>query len=1846
MSSGDDTRILNMRINNKEFLKGTGDSLKAIDTLNKGIDNAGKGKSMQGLSSSVDTVKNRFSALQVVGVTALATIANKAVNAGLSFAKSFTVGPILDGFREYEKLLTSTQTIVANTGKELENFDKGERIKIVGSYLDALNDYSDQTIYNFGQMAENIGKFTAAGVKLQPSVDAIKGMANSAALFGSSSEQLNTAMYQVSQALASGTIKLMDWNSLVNAGMGGENMQMALKATARTFDGLGGKMDAAIKKNGSFRESLKEGWLSADVFTKAMKVMGGQALNATSSVKSLEKLGLAPATVEAIKAGGAFKFTTKDIQNLKEQGFDKATIGALEMGKSVAFTAKQLEGMGYSKEAAKDLARLSADAIESATKIKTFTQLIDVVKESIGSGWAQIFRRLFGDLEKAGKLWTTVGNKITGALDKIFYSTDLALGQWEELGGYEKLWGGLGNIFKSIGNLLQPVLKLFGALLPSTSSAGSTMYNLTNAFYEFTVMLEKVTSSTTLLNPVFEALGNVVGAVFGAFMDLVGLFAPLGSALLGLVGAIGEVNGGLGDLSGFSSGIGKVFDAFNQARLAVLEPFVNVLTNIILAFKDFASGALDAEGLGVRLRAAFGNFGDDILNLFDKGKNAAMDLIAGLRSGLTDGAGGMKGSIQGFVQGFVDFFKGLLGINSPSTVFMEFGRNIVEGLVEGIKSILSTLGDAISSMVSFIGDQFSEIDKFDLANLVSAIFGGAVFLTIRRFMNAISGAFEGFGQFGANINDVLEQTTSTMKTVQTGIKAKALLNIALAIGVLAASLWLLSKIPADKLAIGLGTVGALLAGLTATMNIMAKNAATTKTAIASLTAMAFAMTLMATAILILSAAVLAFGNMGVETLAKGLTAVAVALGILSVTAIVLSKAAPSMFLASAGILLLAVALTALAPAILIYSKIPWPTLFSGIFKMAAALVILGIAMIPLSAMAPLVLIAAAALVVLAAGLTGMLAVITLFNTVSWGTIMGGVAKIGVALIVLGAAAGIAAIPLAALGIAMLALGAGFFLFGAGLALAGVGIAAIAAAGTAAAAVLVTALSGFLSLLPLLAVQLVAALRTAVEALAQAAPEIVDGLVTIGTELLRGIAELSPKIVETAITILTDFVNAIVDARLMIFNAAIDLIEGFIQALRDRLPNLIQAGTDLLVGLITGIGAASAQLVTAAGEAILNFLNAVNTAVTVYLPQILAVGRSIATNLVLGLVQGLIPAPLLNAFTSFVDTIVNFFRGLLGINSPSTVFAGFGRNIVEGLANGIRALFGLASSAISGLVSRVVGIASGLPGKVRAGLSSLGGILKNLFTSAFNGAVSLVKNGVSNIGSAISRIPGILKGIVSSVGSAAKSIGSAVVNGIKNGLGAAVGAVGNLASTVSRNIKSAINSALNLPLTTPNISIKIGPKSFGIGGKTLIPRFAKGVTGFGGGTALVGEVGPELVTMGRGANVITNKSLAAFMKQVNALTKVLTSGSGSQNSPGGAVSYVVSADFKGDPKRSGTAFAANIAAGLINGLKANQGMVNTGMASMATGLSNSFAEVLQINSPSRVFQTYAKFVGQGFINGLVASVDEVKKAAAALGNASILAIAKTITDGQLKLEAIRGKANAYSDAADELRAKARRTKSKKARKRLEAEARALDKKAKQQAAGVAAQAKRVAAENEAAERAEQYKNADTQGKADMKKEDAAKKAQEASAAREQAIRLKQEANLIRKRDKKRAKELDKQAAAALARSKTLADTSERYALEASQLTEKAKQEAAAEAQQEQQSQIQSVTASDVAAAQAAFDAYTRQLRDAEREASLVERVVNNNFEQNNYSPEAISPADAYRNGKSLVSLAEKKLAPTG
>lgn len=417
MSKVVDERVVQMQFDNSQFERNVSTSMSTLDKLKRSLNlsgaakglselgNAAKGISMNGLGSAVDTVRTKFSALQVIGVTALANITNSAVNAGKRIVNALTLEPVMTGFQEYETQMGAIQTILANTQS------KGSTLNDVNKALDELNHYADKTIYNFTEMTRNIGTFTAAGIDLKTSVSAIQGIANLAAVSGSTSQQASTAMYQLSQALAAGTVKLMDWNSVVNAGMGGEIFQNALK---KTSEELKTGAEAAIKAKGSFRESLSEGWLTSQVLTETLKKFTTSGANEYVA----EYTGL---SVDAIQAA----------LDSAEAQYGEAD--------AIKYASKALaEKSGKNQQEIEDALNMAKTAEDAATKVRTFGQLWDTLKEAAQSGWTSTWQIIVGDFEEATDFLTRLSEGIGGFLQGMsdarnqFLSEGLSSG-WKQL---------------------------------------------------------------------------------------------------------------------------------------------------------------------------------------------------------------------------------------------------------------------------------------------------------------------------------------------------------------------------------------------------------------------------------------------------------------------------------------------------------------------------------------------------------------------------------------------------------------------------------------------------------------------------------------------------------------------------------------------------------------------------------------------------------------------------------------------------------------------------------------------------------------------------------------------------------------------------------------------------------------------------------------------------------------------------------------------------------------------------------------------------------------------------------------------------------------------------------------------------------------------------------------------------------------------------------------------------------------------------------------------------------------------------------------------------------------------
>lgn len=946
MSKEIEQRVVEMRFDNKQFESATAQTMSTLDKLkqklnfkgaSKGLENVGqaaKKVDMSGLSAAVDTVRTRFSALEVMGVTALANITNSAVNAGKRMVSALTMDPILTGFQEYETQMGAIQTILANTQS------KGSTLDDVNSALSELNKYADQTIYNFTEMTKNIGTFTAAGVGLDASVNAIKGIANLAAVSGSTSQQASTAMYQLSQALAAGRVSLMDWNSVVNAGMGGEVFQTALIRTARQ---MGTGVDEAIKKYGTFRESLTQGqWLTAEVLTETLAQISG------------------------------------------------------------AYTEADLIAQGYSKDSAKAIVELAETAVSAATDVKTFTQLWDTMKESAQSGWAQTWQLIVGDFEESKALFSEFGDLFGGIIQRasdarnsllesaLSSNWDKLTKQIEEAGVTTEAFNSeLEKTIKAQGLDLDTIIKSYGSLEnafrkgalesnlitktlrnmagATTDASGATVdltdkltyfqtvvnkvwkgdyangeeriKALTEAGYDYATVQDLVNKTVDGHRLTLEDLTDVQLEAVGytseeitKLRELADQAEKTGTPLNELIANIAKPSGreliwdsvfnilnSIISISGAvkkawenafppmtSSALYKIIEGVNSLTEALvpstetlekltrtfagLFAVLDIITTITggalkTAFKVFTSvlGMADIDILGFtahigdlvvgfrdwllennRVVKGFDGFIEgcrSVVEIVRDWINAFLELpyIQSSIADFTSFTGSAFNSISGYFSGglealskFINRVKTLYAVNpieNLDLIFRDFSTNVigyftnVDDLFDSIVTVFSNFRTAIETNFAAAGEKVRDLattllnfasmvrSKFSehigLGEILAVGIGAAIifFATrVGRLLDTITSPL-------LNFSEILDSLSNALNAYTTKIKSEALKNIAISIGIMAASLFVLAQLDWQKLLVATGAIVVLtgaLVGMTALMGNLNKFGSTIK----------------------------------------------------------------------------------------------------------------------------------------------------------------------------------------------------------------------------------------------------------------------------------------------------------------------------------------------------------------------------------------------------------------------------------------------------------------------------------------------------------------------------------------------------------------------------------------------------------------------------------------------------------------------------------------------------------------------------------------------------------------------------------------------------------------------------------------------------------------------------------------------------------------------------------------------------------------------------------------------------------------------------------------------------------
>ena len=1057
MSRTVDERVVEMRFDNKQFESGVQTSLSTLEKLKRGLDLDGAAKGFDQLSTaakkcdmsaigrSVETVQAKFSAFEVVAMTALSNITNSAVNAGKRLLSSLTIEPVSTGFNEYELKMGSIQTIMASTGESLDK---------VNQKLDELNRYSDRTIYSFSDMTTNIGKFTNAGVKLDDAVAAIQGVSNVAAVSGANANEASRAMYNFAQALSAGYVKLIDWKSIENANMATVEFKTQLLESAvaagtltKTADGMYKTLakGTVIDATHLFNDSLQEQWMTTEVLTETLKdyadettEIGKKASAAAQDVKTWTQL--LDTLKESAQSGWAetWQLVAGDYEEAKatlrtfSEFFSSIIDGSAEARNALLEGAlmsswgqikNRVNETGISVDSFRDTLRETAESsVEGLDKIIEEAGSFDA---ALSKGWltTDILSDTLDNLvSKAAGTQVSISELSDEQLQNIGYtqeqiealralseeakSSDSNLASLvstlDRQSGRELLFDSLLNGAKAVQGLFQTIKGAWQDIFPPATS--EQLYSFIEALHSaserirdfFTQAEEGADGFTGAINKPLQDIGNTFKGLFAildivkqAFSALWRVITPAGSAVGGLL------TGVLGLTGSFGEWLAKLDESIKKGDVfyKVLKSIVDVVKGAITVVTGFAAAI--GESLGFPgLDGATASVEAFLGTLKEKVSAPGLEKLQAIFDGICTRAKWVKDAIVGMKDGVVDSMGKIDGAVSGNK-FVQVLTGIGTLIREVASAIAGLLGKAIDGLINTL----SNADFNGILDFLNALAAGGIIAAIRKFIDPVEELENTFTSLkdwvkglGGGVTKILDGVRGSLEAWQTKLKSDALGKIAASIAVLSVSLLVLSSIDSDKVTGSLAAMGTMFAELIASMAVLDKLSIDGKSANKT----ASAMIKMGAALLVLSLAMKNIAELNPEQLAEGLIGVGVLLAEVDLflnTAKFDKKASKS----ATGMILFAAAIKILSSAVKSLGEMDWDDMAKGLVGVGVLLAEVEVFLNNAKFNGKAVL-TATGIVILSSAIKVLASACKDFGSMSWGEITKGLTSIAALLL--------------------------------------------------------------------------------------------------------------------------------------------------------------------------------------------------------------------------------------------------------------------------------------------------------------------------------------------------------------------------------------------------------------------------------------------------------------------------------------------------------------------------------------------------------------------------------------------------------------------------------------------------------------------------------------------------------------------------------------------------------------------------------------------------------------------------------------------------------------------------------
>lgn len=809
MSNEIDEKVVEMRFENQQFEEGVRTSLNTLEKLKSAlkldgvtdglfkVGDAVKDCDTKPLADGVEEVKARFSAMEIVAVTALANITNRAVNAGRSVLSALTIDPLKTGLQEYETKINAIQVIKANTmGKNT--------MEEITAALDELNTYADKTIYNFTQMTSNVGKFVAQGLDVKQATNAIQGMANLAAASGASAQDMSRATYQMSQALG-GIIRKIDWNSLRNANMATTTLKETIMDIAKVRDI---DIDSMIKKKGTFEDTLEEGWLTGELFTEAMNIYSGIYTDAQLKAKGFNDEQV-KRFQEIAKMAEEAATEVKTLTQLWDVLKETAQSGWTQSWEFIIGdfdTAKR--DLTKAQVYLSDMINASAEArnklLEAWAKGGGRDALINSIVNTFKAGLKVVSTAKEGFKEIIPPVTSERLIAITKSLERITKSFILTK---KEASMFKDTIKGVVSILDIVLDIAGSALSLVAGFLESGGLRAilDIILLITSAIGRLATKLHDDLRLDTISDAV-ESVGKALSSIFKAFTSKDALRDGLGEIGNWAIDAINAVLDGLAkaiDFVGKHLSIGDLFAAMLSTGIymelrAVAENLENLGKKISDAIHNFKTGFL-----GIKENAK--NFAD-ALDIIKKGLNSLVaDLNAKTLLKIAAAVVMLTMSINYLADlDTAGFIKGMTGVATAAMILIKAWLKIFN-IVSGVKGLFRGVGGAsitliaLATAVSILANaikKLSDIDIYELAKGTAAAY--ISIMALSKGVGKLAGSKIGVG---------------------TSI---AILALAKSLKIAAEAVEIFGSMKADKMADGLGGFLVVLGLMTAAVAGLSK----------------------------------------------------------------------------------------------------------------------------------------------------------------------------------------------------------------------------------------------------------------------------------------------------------------------------------------------------------------------------------------------------------------------------------------------------------------------------------------------------------------------------------------------------------------------------------------------------------------------------------------------------------------------------------------------------------------------------------------------------------------------------------------------------------------------------------------------------------------------------------------------------------------------------------------------------------------------------------------------------------------------------------------------------------------